>query len=453
MTTVAPPGAVAHIDDTLAEIYRRSPGENLFHQAVSEVLHQLAPALDRRPDLVELQVLPRLCEPERQLMFRVPWQDDRGRRHVSRGFRVEYSSALGPYKGGLRFHPTVGLSMVKFLGFEQVFKNALTGCGIGGGKGGADFDPAGRSDDEVMRFCQSFMTELYRHIGEHTDVPAGDIGVGGREIGYLFGQYKRLTNRHERGVLTGKGLGWGGSHIRPEATGYGTVIFTREMLATRGLGLEGRRVVVSGSGNVALYAIEKVHQLGGVVVACSDSSGHVMDENGIDLEVLRQVKEVERGPITAYADRTSATYRAAGSVFDVACDVALPCATQNEMDEKHAITLVKNGVLAVAEGANMPCTPGAINLLREAGVLHAPGKAANAGGVATSALEMAQNAAREQWTRDTTAGYLDAIMTNIHNRTRATASEYLDDPDNYTAGAAIAGFLDVADAMADQGLV
>jgi glutamate dehydrogenase (NADP+) len=304
-----------------------------------------------------------------------------------------------------------------------------------------------------MRFCQSFMTELHRHIGEHTDVPAGDIGVGGREIGYLFGQYKRLTNRHERGVLTGKGLGWGGSHIRPEATGYGTVIFTREMLATRGLALEGRRVVVSGSGNVAVFAIEKVHELGGRVVACSDSSGHVVDEDGIDLEVLRQVKEAERGRLTAYADRTGAVHRTDGSVFEVPCDVALPCATQNELDEQHAVRLVKNGVLAVAEGANMPCTPGAVELLREAGVLHAPGKAANAGGVATSALEMAQNAAREQWTRDDTAARLDVIMTGIHHRTRTTALEYTDDPDDYTAGAAIAGFLDVADAMVAQGLV
>jgi glutamate dehydrogenase (NADP+) len=453
VSTIAIPHAAKHIRKTLAGVYQRNPSEDLFHQAVGEVLQQLAPALERRPELVDLQVLPRLCEPERQLMFRVPWQDDRGQTHVARGFRVEYSSALGPYKGGLRFHPTVDLSVVKFLGFEQIFKNALTGCAIGGGKGGADFDPAGRSDAEVMRFCQSFMTELHRHIGEHTDVPAGDIGVGGREIGYLFGQYKRLTNRHEAGVLTGKGLGWGGSHIRPEATGYGTVIFTREMLATRGLDLEGRRVVVSGSGNVAVFAIEKVHDLGGRVVACSDSSGYVVDEDGIDLAALREVKEVERARLTAYAERTGALHRTTGSVFDVPCDVALPCATQNEIDEQTAIRLVKNGVLAVAEGANMPCTPGAVDMLREADVLHAPGKAANAGGVATSALEMAQNAAREQWTREDTATRLDAIMTRIHHRTRSTAAEYVDDPDNYTAGAAIAGFLDVADAMVAQGLV
>jgi glutamate dehydrogenase (NADP+) len=443
-STVTP---AEHLEETLAEVRRRGPGESLFHQAVEEVLHVLAPALERRPDLIEHRMLPRLCEPERQLLFRVAWTDDRGRAHVNRGYRVEFNSALGPYKGGLRFHPTVDLSTVKFLGFEQIFKNALTGCGIGAGKGGSDFDPAGRSDAEVMGFCQAFMTELHRHIGEHTDVPAGDIGVGGREIGYLFGQYKRITNRYESGVLTGKGTGWGGSHIRPGATGYGTVFFTRDMLATRGIDLDGRRVVVSGSGNIAIYAIEKVQELGGVVVGCSDSSGNVVDLSGIDVPALRQVKDVERACLSRCAELTGAEHHDVGSVFDLECDVALPCATQNEVTEREALTLVKNGVLAVAEGAHMPCTPGAVDLLREAGVLYAPGKAANAGGVATSALEMTQNASRTSWPRAEAEQRLDEIMSDIHLQARSTAAEFVDDPDDYVSGATISGFLNVADAM------
>ncbi|MER5182343.1 NADP-specific glutamate dehydrogenase [Streptomyces sp. NPDC002896] len=443
----------ARIDAVYAQVLRRNPGETEFHQAVGEVLHTLAPVLRAHPDYVDTRIVERLCEPERQIIFRVPWVDDRGEVHVNRGFRVEFSSALGPYKGGLRFHPSVNLGIVKFLGFEQIFKNALTGLAIGGGKGGADFDPKGRSTGEVMRFCQSFMTELYRHLGEHTDVPAGDIGVGSREIGYLFGQYKRVTNRYEAGVLTGKGVSWGGSHARTEATGYGTVYFVQEMLTARGLHLDGRRVVVSGSGNVALYAIEKIHALGGHVVACSDSSGYLVDERGIDVTLLKEIKEVRRERISAYAEaRPTASFSARGSVFDVPCDIALPCATQNELDEQSAIALVKNSVVAVAEGANMPCTPAAINVLREAGVLFGPGKAANAGGVATSALEMRQNASRHQWTFQQTETQLADVMRNIHAQCRATAEAY-DAPENYVLGANATGFLRAAEAMDAQGLV
>ena len=453
MTTVAS-RADEHVATVLAAARGRAPGEDVFHQALEEVLGTLTPVLDRHPEFIEAGILPRLCEPERQLMFRVPWIDDDGVVRVNRGYRVEFNSALGPYKGGLRFHPTVDLGVIKFLGFEQIFKNALTGQGIGAGKGGADFDPAGRSDGEVMRFCQSFMTELHRHLGEHTDIPAGDIGVGTREIGYLFGQYKRIVNRYEAGVLTGKGTGWGGLPARTEATGYGTVFFAREMLATRGWDFAGRRVVVSGAGNVALHAADKIQQLGGKVVACSDSSGHVVDDAGLDLDLLKEIKIARRGRLAEYArKRRSAVFVANGSVWDVPCDVALPCATQNELTGRHAAALVRNGVIAVVEGANMPCTPEAVAIFRNAGVLFGPGKAANAGGVATSALEMQQNAARASWSFGETTRRLEDIMREIHDHTRQTAEDYTGDPDNYVAGANIAGFLRVANAMLAQGVV
>jgi len=436
------------------EVLHRNQGEHEFHQAVHEVLESLNPVVSKHPEYVEASIIERICEPERQIIFRVPWVDDAGNVQINRGFRVEFNSALGPYKGGLRFHPSVYLGIVKFLGFEQIFKNALTGMPIGGGKGGSDFDPKGRSDGEIMRFCQSFMTELYRHLGEYTDVPAGDIGVGGREIGYLFGQYKRITNRYESGVLTGKGLTWGGSQARTEATGYGTVFFAREMLAARGEDFDGKRVVVSGSGNVAIYATEKVHQLGGTVVAVSDSGGYVVDERGIDLDLLREVKEVRRGRVSDYAELRGGDVRhvAEGSIWDVPCAVALPCATQNELEEADAKTLVANGVELVAEGANMPCTPDAVGLLTEAGVLFAPGKAANAGGVATSALEMQQNASRDSWTFEHTEERLAEIMAGIHERCVSTADEY-DVPGDYVAGANIAGFVQVADAMLAMGVI
>ena len=444
-------------DDRLQRIYatilRRNPGEDEFHQAVREVLESLTPVLEKHPEYAESSIIERMSEPERQVIFRVPWVDDEGTVRINRGFRVEFSSALGPYKGGLRFHPSVYLGIVKFLGFEQVFKNALTGMPIGGGKGGSDFDPKGRSDGEVMRFCQSFMTELHRHIGEHTDVPAGDIGVGGREIGYLFGQYKRLTNRYEAGVLTGKGLSWGGSLVRKEATGYGLVFFVEQVLAASGGSLDGAKVVVSGSGNVALYAIEKVHQLGGRVVACSDSGGYVVDEDGLDLDLLKELKEGRRERISRYAEaRGSATYVEGGSVWDVPCDIALPSATQNEIGADDAAALVKGGVKVVAEGANMPCTPDAVRTFAEAGVAYAPGKAANAGGVATSALEMQQNASRDSWSFEHTEERLAEIMKGIHDRCLETADEY-GSPGDYAAGANIAGFVHVADAMLAQGVV
>ncbi|GAA3406105.1 MULTISPECIES: NADP-specific glutamate dehydrogenase [Micrococcaceae] len=448
-TTASP-----YVADLAETVRRRSPAEAVFHQAVDEVLSNLEPALVRHPEYVEARILDRLVEPERQIMFRVPWVDDAGIVQVNRGYRVEFNSALGPFKGGLRFHPTVDLGVIRFLGFEQIFKNALTGQGIGAGKGGSDFNPAGRSDAEVMRFCQSFITELHRHLGEHTDIPAGDIGVGVRELGYMFGQYKRIVNRFEAGVLTGKGIGWAGSHTRTEATGYGAVYFLRDMLATRSRTLEGRRAVVSGSGNVAIYAIEKAQMLGATVIACSDSGGYILDEAGIDVALLKQVKEVQRARLSAYtAERPSAKYVAGGSVFDLPCDVALPCATQNELGEQHAAELIRNGVQAVAEGANMPCTAGAVALFRDAGVLFGPGKAANAGGVATSALEMQQNAARASWSRGETEARLESIMRHIHDHVRATAATYTGDPDNYVAGASIGGFIRVADAMLAQGIV
>ncbi|MFJ8471642.1 NADP-specific glutamate dehydrogenase [Kitasatospora sp. NPDC094011] len=442
------------IETLYADVVRRNKGETEFHQAVHEVLETLAPVLAHRPELLDARIIERICEPERQLMFRVPWTDDSGDIHVNRGFRVEFSSALGPYKGGLRFHPSVNLGIVKFLGFEQIFKNALTGLAIGGGKGGSDFDPKGRSDAEIMRFCQSFMTELHRHLGEHTDVPAGDIGVGGREIGYLFGQYKRITNRYEAGVLTGKGLGWGGAQVRTEATGYGCVLFTAEMLRSRGEGLDGRRVLVSGSGNVAVYAIEKAQQLGATVLTCSDSSGYVVDEKGIDLDLLKEVKEVRRGRIAEYAQLRGGHVKfvEGPGVWSVPGDVALPCATQNELTEADALALVRNGVLAVAEGANMPTTPEAVRVFQEAGVAFGPGKAANAGGVATSALEMQQNASRDSWTFERTEERLAGIMKHIHDSCFTTAERY-GHPGDYVAGANIAGFELVADAMLAQGLV
>ncbi|MCC3318080.1 NADP-specific glutamate dehydrogenase [Nocardia africana] len=449
---------MAALDEKLQDIYtevlQRNPGESEFHQAVREVLDSLGPVVAKHPQYVDAAVIRRLCEPERQIIFRVPWVDDSGTVQINRGFRVEFNSALGPYKGGLRFHPSVYLGIVKFLGFEQIFKNALTGMPIGGGKGGSDFDPKGRSDAEVMRFCQSFMTELYRHIGEHTDVPAGDIGVGGREIGYLFGQYKRITNRYESGVLTGKGLSWGGSQVRPEATGYGTVFFTEQILDRRGESFEGKRVVISGSGNVAIYAVEKVHQLGGTVVACSDSSGYIVDDKGIDLELLKEIKHDRRGRIHEYPDiaRGSAYFADSGSIWAVPCDIALPCATQNELNGSDARLLIENGCTIVAEGANMPCTPEASRMLVDAGVIFAPGKAANAGGVATSALEMQQNASRDSWTFEHTEQRLETIMRDIHDRCLETADEY-GTPGDYVAGANIAGFTQVADAMLALGIV
>ena len=438
------------------EVFRRNPGESEFHQAVTEVFESLDPVVNKYPEYAEAGILSRMCEPERQIIFRVPWTDDQGQVHINRGFRVEFNSALGPYKGGLRFHPSVYLGTIKFLGFEQIFKNSLTGMPIGGAKGGSDFDPAGRSQNEVMRFCQSFMTELYRHIGEYTDVPAGDIGVGGREIGYLFGQYKRITNRYESGVLTGKGVSWGGSLVRPEATGYGAVIFTEQMLKTRGKAMDGQRVVVSGSGNVALNAIDKAHELGATVVTASDSSGYVYDEAGIDVEILRQIKEVERGRISEYAVRRGSSVKFVpagdGKVWDIDATVALPCATQNELNRDDAKRLINSGLIALSEGANMPCTADAIACFQQAGVLFGPGKAANAGGVATSALEMQQNASRDAWSFEHTAERLHEIMTDIHDRCYETADEF-GMPGNYVAGANIAGFVKVADAMMALGVV
>lgn len=436
------------------KIVKRNPGEVEFHQAVKEVLSTLEVVLKKKPHYIEQKIIERMCEPERQIMFRVPWMDDKGEIQVNRGFRVQFSSVIGPYKGGLRFHPSVYLGIIKFLSFEQIFKNALTGLPIGGGKGGSDFDPKGKSDNEVMRFCQSFMTELQRHIGYDIDVPAGDIGVGGREIGYLFGQYKRLKNRFEPGVLTGKGLGYGGSLVRTEATGYGLVYFTDLMLKTNGKnGFEGKKVVVSGSGNVAIYAMEKASQLGAKVVACSDSNGVIYDENGINLDTVKRLKEVERKRIKEYAAaHSSAKYIENGNIWDIACDIAMPCATQNELNAKSAETLVKNGCISVTEGANMPCTPEAVEIFQKAGVLFAPGKATNAGGVATSALEMQQNASMDKWEFDYTDKKLKNIMTNIHNTCYATAEEYGFKGD-YLKGANIAGFVKVADIMIPYGLI
>jgi glutamate dehydrogenase (NADP+) len=446
------------IDEKLQPIFddvlRRNAGESEFLQAVQEVLESLGRVVAKHPEYADHALIERICEPERQIIFRVPWVDDAGRVQINRGFRVQFNSALGPYKGGLRFHPSVNVGIIKFLGFEQTFKNALTGMPIGGGKGGSDFNPRDRSDGEIMRFCQSFMTELYRHLGEYTDVPAGDIGVGAREIGFLFGQYKRLTNRYEAGVLTGKGLVYGGSRARTEATGYGAVYFVQEMLATRGTSFDGKRVVVSGSGNVAVYTIDKVQEFGGRVVACSDSGGYVLDEDGIDLQLLKEIKEIRRGRIADYATEKGSRVRyiEKGSVWDVPCEVAMPSATQNELTGKDARTLVRNGVVAVGEGANMPSTPDAVRLFQEARVLFGPGKAANAGGVATSALEMQQNASRDSWTFEQTEARLATIMRDIHDRCAATADDY-GTPGDYVLGANIAGFVRVAEAMNAMGVI
>jgi glutamate dehydrogenase (NADP+) len=443
----------ARIKRIIGDVERRNPGEREFLQAVTEVAETLAPVLKKYPQYAEHKIIERICEPERQIIFRVPWQDTHGEVQINRGFRVGFNSALGPYKGGLRFHPSVNLGIVKFLGFEQVFKNAITGLPIGGAKGGADFDPKGRTDGEVMRFCQSFMTELYRHLGEFTDVPAGDTGVGQREIGFLFGQYKRITNRYESGVLTGKSPHWGGSLVRKEATGYGVVYFVEEMLKARGDSIEGKTCVVSGSGNVAIYAIEKLQALGAKPVACSDSNGVLHDPRGIDLDTVKRIKEVERGRISTYvAAHGHAKYVPAGNIWSIPCDVALPCATQNELDEASVRALIGNGCIAVAEGANMPTTPGGIRALLEAGIAYGPGKAANAGGVATSALEMQQNASRDAWTFEYTERRLHEIMRKIHRDCHETAAEF-GCSGNYVAGANILGFLRVAEAMLAFGVV
>jgi len=435
------------------QVLKRNPAEIEFHQAVKEVLDCLGPVLQRHPEYAQAHILERLVEPERQIIFRVPWQDDRGNLHVNRGFRVEFNSALGPYKGGIRFHPSVYLGIIKFLGFEQILKNSLTGLMMGGGKGGADFDPKGKSDSEVMRFCQSFMTELCRHIGPDTDVPAGDIGVGVREIGFMFGQYKRIRNEFT-GVLTGKGLEWGGSLVRTEATGYGLVYIVEEALRAKGESMQGKTVSISGSGNVAIYATQKVHQLGGKVVTLSDSNGFIHDADGVKLDTVKQLKEVERKRIKEYvAIHKRATYtEGCGAIWNVKCDIALPSATQNELDEEAAKTLVKNGCMAVGEGANMPCTPDAVRVLHENNVLFLPGKAANAGGVAVSGLEMAQNSQRLPWTFEKADAELKNIMVTIHKNISQASEEY-GCPGNLVVGANIAGFIKVADAMLAQGLV
>ncbi|RAV34485.1 NADP-specific glutamate dehydrogenase [Corynebacterium heidelbergense] len=445
------------VDSTIKGYYdkilNRNPGEPEFHQAVHEVLQSLKFVLTKDAHYDDFGLIERMVEPERQIIFRVPWVDDTGVVQVNRGFRVQFNSTLGPYKGGLRFHPSVNLGIVKFLGFEQIFKNSLTGLPIGGAKGGADFDPKGRSDREVMTFCQSFMTELHRHIGEYRDVPAGDIGVGGREIGYLFGQYRRLTNEYESGVLTGKGLKWGGSLVRTEATGYGAVYFTQEMLSADKQRFDGARVTVSGSGNVAIYAAQKAQELGATVIAMSDSSGYVHAPDGINIELLKDVKERRRGRMSDYAAEVDrVTYRDSGSIWDIETDVALPCATQNELDGEAAKTLADQGCRYVAEGANMPCTADAVDVFRRRGIHFAPGKAANAGGVATSALEMQQNASRDSWSFGYTDKRLRSIMSNIFQTCATTAEEY-DQPGNYVVGANIAGFKKVADAMLAQGVI
>ncbi len=442
-------------NEYLAKVYedvcKRNPNEPEFHQAVKEVLESLVPVVERRPDLVAARVIDRLVEPERQIIFRVPWTDDKGELHVNRGFRIQFNSAIGPYKGGIRLHPSVNLSILKFLGFEQVFKNSLTSLPIGGGKGGSDFDPKGKSDLEIMRFCQSFMTELAKHIGPDTDVPAGDIGTGAREIGYMFGQYKRLQNEYT-GVLTGKGLTYGGSLARTEATGYGLCYFTEEMLNDHGDSFKGKTVVISGSGNVATYACEKATKLGAKVVTMSDSNGYIYDANGINLDVVKQIKQKERGRIKEYAARVPGSVYNEGcsGVWTVKCDIALPCATQNEINKESAEILVKNGCKVVCEGANMPSTPDAIETYISNGLLFGPAKAANAGGVATSALEMSQNSMRYSWTFDEVDEKLHGIMVNIYHNAAKAAKEYGHEG-NLVFGANIAGFIKVADAMLAQG--
>ena len=439
----------------LNALNKRSANEPEFIQAATEVIESVAPVVERHKEYQDAAILERIIEPERVLMFRVPWQDDSGKIHVNRGFRVQFNSAIGPYKGGLRFHPTVYLGIIKFLGFEQIFKNALTTLPLGGGKGGSDFDPKGKSDNEVMRFCQSFMTELQRHIGPNVDVPAGDIGVGGREIGFMYGQYRRLRNE-VTGVLTGKGLKWGGSLVRTEATGYGLTYIVEEMLKDQNDSLDGKTVVMSGSGNVAIYAVEKVHQLGGKVVTVSDSSGWIHDPEGIKLDIVKDIKEINRGRIKEYADQvSSATYTEAGSgakVWSVPCDVAMPNATQNELDGEDAKLLIKNGLKAAGEGANMPSTPEAVEAFIDAKILFSPAKAANAGGVATSGLEMSQNSMRLSWSFEETDEKLKGIMQSIHVQCKEAAEEY-GCAGNFVAGANIAGFVKVADAMVAQGLV
>ena len=443
----------AYLQEVYDKCEKRNAGEKEFLQAVKEVLESFEPVVEKRPDIVEAGIIDRIVEPERQIQFRVSWVDDNGKVQVNRGYRVQFNSAIGPYKGGLRLHPSVCASVIKFLGFEQIFKNSLTGLPIGGGKGGSDFDPKGKSDAEVMRFCQSFMTELSKHIGADTDVPAGDIGVGAREIGYLFGQYKRLRNEFT-GVLTGKGLSYGGSLARTEATGYGLCYFTAEMIkCMKNESFEGKTVVISGSGNVAIYATQKATELGGKVVALSDSNGYIYDPNGINLDVVKQIKEVERGRIKEYVDRVEgATYtEGCKGIWTIPCDIALPCATQNELDGESADALIKNGVFAVAEGANMPSTPEAIEKFQAAGILFGPAKAANAGGVATSALEMSQNSERLSWTFEEVDSKLQGIMVNIFHNSFDAAKEFGMEG-NLVAGANIAGFLKVADAMKWQGI-
>jgi len=441
-------------DAVYEQVLKRNPGELEFHQAVKEVLDSLGPVLEKHPEYVDAKILERIVEPERQIIFRVPWQDDKGIVQINRGFRFEFNSALGPYKGGLRFHPTVTASILKFLGFEQVFKNALTTLAMGGGKGGSDFDPKGKSDNEVMRFCQSFMTELFRHIGPDTDVPAGDIGVGGREIGFMFGQYKRLRNEFT-GVFTGKALNWGGSLIRPEATGYGCVYFAEEMLKTRNESFKGKVCTVSGSGNVAQYTVEKLNQFGAKAVSLSDSNGTIYDPDGIDDEKLAfvlELKNARRGRIKEYVEKFGVEYLEGKRPWGIKCDCAFPSATQNEIDGEDAKTLLKNGCTLVAEGANMPSTPEAIDQYLDKKILYGPGKAANAGGVATSGLEMSQNSMRMSWTREEVDQRLQTIMIAIHKQCFEAAQEY-GQPGNLVMGANIAGFIKVADAMLDQGLV
>ena len=443
-----------YVEKVLEDVKKRNSGETEFHNAVDEVLHSLIPVLEKRPEFIEAAILERIVEPERMIYFRVPWTDDSGKIHVNRGFRVQFNGAIGPYKGGIRFHPTVNQSIIKFLGFEQIFKNSLTTLPMGGGKGGSDFDPKGKSDAEIMRFCQAFMSELYKHIGPNVDVPAGDIGVGGREIGYMYGMYRKLANANDQGVLTGKGLTFGGSLGRTPATGYGLLYFTNEMLKNKGTSFEGKTVAISGSGNVAIYAIEKAQQFGAKVVTCSDSGGYIYDEDGIDLAIVKQLKEVEARRIKDYLQyRPKAKYvEGSTNIWDVKCDVALPCATQNELDKASAEKLIKNGVKFVAEGANMPCTLDAVKTFQNAGVYFGPAKAANAGGVACSGLEMTQNSMRLSWTFEEVDEKLQGIMKNIFAASKAAAEE-IDDKDNLLAGANIAGFLKVADAMIKQGVI
>ena len=443
-----------YVQNVYEAVVKRNPHENEFHQAVKEILESLVPVIAKHPKYMQHGILERIVEPERVITFRVPWVNDQGDVQVNRGFRVQFNSVLGPYKGGLRFHPSVNASIIKFLGFEQIFKNALTGQPIGGGKGGSDFDPKGKSDGEIMRFTQSFMTELYKYIGPDTDVPAGDIGVGAREIGYMFGQYKRIRGGNEAGVLTGKGIGYGGSLGRTEATGYGTVYFVNEMLKSKGLHFEGSTVVVSGSGNVAIYAMQKAAQLGAKVLACSDSNGYVYDPDGIKFETVKHLKEVKRTRISEYVQEHPGAVYVEGceKIWSIPCDIALPCATQNEIDEQTANTLVANGVKAIGEGANMPSTLEAIEVFHKANVLFGPAKAANAGGVAVSALEMAQNSMRYSWTFEEVDGKLHEIMKNIYTSSVNAAAEY-GHPGNLVVGANIAGFTKVADAMIAQGVI